>query len=56
MDVVDAIMKIFMDIWALNNITGPIADIMGTVMTGFFKGIVALVEMIKKMYEVMGAQ
>ena len=54
MDVIEAIMKIFADVWALNEITGPTADIMGTVMTTFFKGILAFVQMIQNMYGVLG--
>ena len=54
MDVIDAIMKIFTDVWALNNITGPAADIMATVTSTFFRGIAAFVQMIQNMYEVLG--
>ena len=55
MDVVDAIMQIFADIFALNNYSGMMSDLLIGVMSTFFKGIVAFVEMIKNMYEVLGA-
>jgi len=54
MDVVDAIMKIFADIFTLNNVSGDATNMIVGVMSAFFKGIVAVVEMIKNMYEVLG--
>jgi len=56
MDVVDAFMKIFADIFSLNNYSGAMSDILIGVMGTFFKGIVAFVEMIKNLYELMGAR
>ena len=55
MDVLEAIMKIFADIFALNNYSQAMSDMLIKMMTGFFGGMIALVEMIKRMYEVLGA-
>ena len=55
MDVVDAIMKIVADIFSLNNISGDATSAIVGVMGSFFKGIVALVQMIINMYEVLSA-
>ncbi|MDR2686621.1 MAG: hypothetical protein LBB75_02625 [Oscillospiraceae bacterium] len=54
MDVIDAIMKIFADVFALNNISGDASNAMVSVMSGFFQGILAFVQMLQNMYEVMG--
>jgi len=54
MDVIDAIMKIFTDVWALNNIPGPTSEIMSTVMATFMRGMLALVQMIQNMYQALG--
>jgi len=55
MDVVDAIMQIFMDIFTLNGIPGTTSGMFIDVMSAFFKGIVAFVQMLQNMYEVLAA-
>ena len=54
MDVIEAILKIFADIFALNNYSDTISGVMLQVMSGFFQGIMAFVQMLQKMYEIMG--
>jgi len=54
MDVIEAILKIFGDIFALNNYSDSISGVMLGVMSGFFQGIMAFVQMLQKMYEIMG--
>ena len=55
MDVVDAIMRIFSDIFVLNGIPLGTSDMITGMMSGFFKGIVAFVQLIQNMYEALGA-
>ena len=55
MDVLEAIMKIFADIFEMNNIPGPTADLILGLVSGFVQGIMALVETIQKVFDALGA-
>jgi len=54
-DVIEAIMKIFSDVFALNNIPGETSNLLTGGMSYFFQGILALVQVLQNMYEVLGA-
>jgi len=54
MDVIDAFLKIFGDIFALNNYSDTMSGVLLEVMSKFFQGILAFVQMIQNMYEVVG--
>ena len=54
MDVLDAIMKIFADMFAMNGIPGGTADSLVGAMKGFIQGIMAAFEMLQKLFGMFG--
>ena len=55
MDVIEAIMKIFSDIFALNDIPGETSNLLTGGMSYFFQGILALVQVLQNMFGILGA-
>ena len=53
MDVLEAIMKIFADIFALINIPGVTSDLLVGGMSTFVQGIMALVQMLQNLFDVL---
>ena len=54
MDVVEAIMKIFADIFALNNYSDTMSNLLIGTMTSFFQGMIAIVQVFQNVFALIG--